>query len=201
MAKDNRLLGHFVLDGIPPAPRGVPKIEVAFDIDANGILNVSARDLGTGKESSIRIESSSGLSKDEVEKMRRDAEEHAEEDKAERRKVELKNSSDQLIYATDQLIKDNPDAVSEANKTRLNAAIDQLKTARDNSDVDGMLKGQQELEKISQEVGKAIYEKAADGKSQAGGGAAGDDPKSKSSGEDSPEGDENVIDADYEVKG
>ncbi len=207
MAKDNRLLGHFVLDGIPTAPRGVPKIEVAFDIDANGILNVSAKDLGTGKESSIRIESSSGLSKDEVESMRKDAEEHAEEDKAERKKVELKNSSDQLIYATEQLIKDNPEAVSEADKTRLNAAVDQLKTARDNDDMDGMSKGQKDLESISQEVGKAIYEKAAaSGAAQAGGGAAAaadaaSDQTTASSGEDSSKGDENVIDADYEVKG
>ena len=207
MAEANRLLGHFVLDGIPPAPRGVPKIEVAFDIDANGILNVSAKDLGTGKESSVRIESSSGLSKDEVERMRREAEEHAEDDKATRQKVEMKNASDQLIYSTETLIKEHADVVSEADKTRLNAAIDQLKTARDNDDMEGMKKGQQELQNISQELGKKIYEKAAAaGQAQSSGGA---EPGAAASGkggqasddDSSGKGDENVIDADYEVKG
>ncbi|MCH2374391.1 MAG: molecular chaperone DnaK [Planctomycetes bacterium] len=199
MAKDNRLLGHFVLDGIAPSQRGVPKIEVSFDIDANGILNVSAKDTGTGKENSIRIESSSGLSKDEVESMRKEAEVHRDEDEKQRSLVELKNECEQLIYTTEKLISDNSAAVAESDQTRLNAVIDRLKTARDNDDVDGMKKAKDELQSISQEIGKAIYEKAAASGGVPGGeGAAGDKPED---GDSKGEGDENVIDADYEVKG
>lgn len=201
MAQDNRLLGHFVLDGIPPAPRGVPKIEVAFDIDANGILNVSARDLGTGKESSIRIESSSGLSKDEVDRMKSEAESHADEDKGKRDLVEVKNASEQLIYSTEQLMKDNPEQVPENDKARLNAVIDRLKTARDNDDLDAMKSAQEELQSMSQEIGKKIYEQAA--ASQTAGAsdeaaAGNDEPKGNAGSDDNS--DENVIDADYEVK-
>src|SRR5690606_24546913 len=107
LARDNRLLGHFTLDGIPPAPRGVPQIEVSFDIDANGILNVSAKDLGTGKQQSIRVESSSGLSKEEVERMRREAEAHADEDKKKRELIELKNQADHLVYEAEKRLRDN----------------------------------------------------------------------------------------------
>ncbi len=207
MAKDNRLLGHFVLDGIPPAPRSVPKIEVSFDIDANGILNVSAKDLGTGKESSIRIESSSGLSKDEVERMRKEAESHADEDRKQRELIELKNGSEQLIYTTEKLLSENADAVSDNDKTRLNAVLDRLKSARDKDDIDGMKKAQEEVQQLSQEVGKAIYEKAAASGAATGatgatgassGGGASTPPPSQ--GEGDTKGDENVIDADYEVK-
>ena len=203
MATDNRLLGHFVLDGIPSAPRGVPQIEVAFDIDANGILNVSAKDLGTGKEKSIRLESSSGLSKDEVEKMRQDAESHAEEDKSKRDLVDLKNTSDQLIYQTEKLISENEEAVSDNDKTRIQAILDRLKTAREKDDADGMRKAHAELESATQEVGKAIYEKAAAGAGAAGG--AGEGGPSAAAGDAGAEAgnaetQDDVIDGDYEVK-
>jgi molecular chaperone DnaK len=208
MAHDNRLLGHFVLDGIPPAPRGMPQIEVAFDIDANGILNVSAKDLGTGKEKSIRLESSSGLSKDDVETMRKDAESHAEEDRKKRQVIDLKNTSDQLIYSTEKLLKEHESIVSEKDRTRINAVIDRLKSARDRSDAEGMKKAQEEIQAATQEIGKAVYEKAAAGATGAGArGARGDGTKASGSGGASGEGGgaggsrEDVIDADYEVKG
>ena len=202
MANDNRLLGNFVLDGIPPAPRGVPQIEVSFDIDANGILNVSAKDLGSKKEKSIRVESSSGLSKDEIETMRKDSESHAEEDKEKRKKIDLKNSSDHLIYTTEKFLTENTASISEKDKTRLNAIIDQLKSARDKEDIDGMTTAQAELQKASQEVGKAMYEAAA---AQSAGGSSqegqtADKEPASSEGASAAEGDDNVIDADYEVK-
>jgi molecular chaperone DnaK len=202
MASHNRLLGNFVLDGLPPAPRGVPQVEVSFDIDANGILNVSAKDLGSKKEKSIRVESSSGLSKDEIEKMRQDSEAHAEDDKEQRKKVDLKNSSDHLIYTTEKFLTENEASIAEKDKTRLNAIIDQLKSARDKEDADGMTSAQAELQKVSQEVGKAMYEAAA---AEAAAGASESAPEADkepgSSGDSqATEGDDNVIDADYEVK-
>jgi len=200
MAKDNRLLGHFLLEGIPPAPRGVPQIEVSFDIDANGILNVLAKDLGTKKEKSIRVEASSGLSKDEVERMRKDAEAHAEEDKKKRTLVDLKNSSEHLIYTTESLVKENSATISEKDKTRLSALVDQLKSAKDKEDADGMQKIQAELHKASQEIGKAIYEKASAGAAGAGGGSSSSEKSSPKTGSDPGKGEDEVIDADYEVK-
>ena len=198
MAKDNRLLGTFVLDGIPPAPRGVPQVEVSFDIDANGILNVSAKDLGTKKEKSIRVESSSGLSKDEIERMRKDSEANAEEDKAKRVIVDLKNSSEHLVYTTEKFLKENEAIVPEKDKARITAIIDRNKSAREKDDVEGMKKSMEELQKASQEIGKAIYEKtaeaAAKGSADAKANSAGSTPK------DGGKDDENVIDADYEVK-
>jgi len=200
MAKDNRLLGHFLLEGIPPAPRGVPQIEVSFDIDANGILNVLAKDLGTKKEKSIPVEASSGLSKDEVERMRKDAEAHAEEDKKKRTLVDLKNSSEHLIYTTESLVKENSATISEKDKTRLSALVDQLKSAKDKEDADGMQKIQAELHKASQEIGKAIYEKASAGAAGAGGGSSSSEKSSPKTGSDPGKGEDEVIDADYEVK-
>jgi molecular chaperone DnaK len=211
-ARDNRLLGSFLLEGIPPAPRGVPQIEVSFDIDANGILNVSAKDLGTGKEKSIRITSSSGLSKEEVEKMRKDAEVHAGEDKAKRELVSLKNDAENAIYRTEKLLKEHAEAIAEKDRARINAIVDRLKSARDKEDAAGMKKSLAELEEASQEIGKAIYEKAA----RSGGGAAGPGAAADAGGpppQGEPAGDkagsrkgkkkeegETIIDADYEVK-
>jgi molecular chaperone DnaK len=196
LAKDNRLLGSFSLDGIPPAPRGVPQVEVSFDIDANGILNVSAKDLGTGKAQTIRIESSSGLSKDEIGKMRQDAEAHAEEDKKQRETIDLKNRADHTVYETEKLLNEHKDVVEEADRTRLNAAVDQLKSAKDKEDAAAMTKSIEEVGTLSQEIGKKIYEKAQ----AAGAGATpGDDAAASSSPEDEKE-DETIIDADYEVK-
>jgi molecular chaperone DnaK len=200
LAKDNRLLGHFILDGIPPAPRGVPQIEVSFDIDANGILNVSAKDLGTGKQKSIRLESSSGLTKDEVEKMRKDAEVHAEEDREKREVIDLKNSADQIAYQTEKLLEENKEAIGASDRTRLEAALDQLKSARDGEDAAGMKKAMAEVQRVSQEIGKAIYEKAAAGAAGAGeAGARAGGGAERPSGAQKGEG-ETIIDADYEVK-
>src|SRR5262249_53577911 len=134
MAADNRLLGQFNLEGIPPAPRGMPQIEVAFDIDANGILHVSAKDLGTGKEQKIRIESSSGLSQAEVEKMRRDAETHASEDKRKRELVESRNHADQMVWQIEKLLKENADKISDADKAPIQAAVEKVKQAAKGDD-------------------------------------------------------------------
>jgi molecular chaperone DnaK len=201
MAKDNRLLGNFMLDGLPPAPRGIPQIEVSFDIDANGILNVSAKDLGTKKEKSIRVESSSGISKDEIERMRKDAESHAEEDAAKKKVIELKNRSDHLIYTTEKFLADNAAVVAEKDKTRVNAIIDRLKSAKDKDDQEGMTKALAELEKASQEAAKALYEKASTGAGPQPGPQGPAPGASDSAGPKGAEGgDDNVIDADYEVK-
>ena len=136
MAKDNRTLGKFHLDGIPPAPRGVPQIEVTFDIDANGIVNVSAKDLGTGKEQKITITASSGLSKEEVDKMMEDAESHADEDKANKDAVEVKNRADQSLYAAEQMLKDAGDKLSSDDKEPVENAIADLKKANEDGNVD-----------------------------------------------------------------
>jgi len=211
MANDNRLLGKFLLDGIPPAPRGVPQIEVSFDIDANGILNVSAKDLGTGKEKSIRITSSSGLSKEDVEKMRKDAELHASEDVKKKEAVVLKNEAENKIYQTEKLLKDHGESVAEKDRSRIGGIIDRLKSARDKDDVAGMKKAIAELDEAAQEIGKAIYEKAAragagaKGGPSAGPGAEGGPPPEgdrATSGKKAGKGgdDDTIIDADYEVK-
>ena len=204
MANDNRLLGKFVLDGIPAAPRGVPQIEVSFDIDANGILNVSAKDLGTGKNKSIRLESSSGLTKEEVEEKRREAEINSEADKAKRELVDSKNAADSLIHQTEKLMKENGEVVEENDKVRINAIIDRLKSACEKDDLSGIKSAQEELEGAAQEIGKAIYEKAsaeagaAGAQAGADGAAPGGDTASAD--EASEKKDDDVIDAEYEVK-
>jgi molecular chaperone DnaK len=201
MSKDNRQLGTFVLDGIPPAPRGIPQIEVSFDIDANGILNVSAKDLGTKKEKKIRIESSSGLSKEDVERMRKDAEANAAEDKAKRDLADLKNNSDQIAYGTEKFLKENEAVIPEKDRARVTAVVDRLKSARDKEDADGMRKLIEEVQRVSQEVGKALYEnQKTAGSGPQGQGAQGERP----SGDGQPSGaakeGDDVIDADFEVK-
>ena len=134
MARDNRTLGKFHLDGIPPAPRGLPQIEVTFDLDANGIVNVSAKDKATGKEQKITITASSGLSKDEVEKMRKDAELHADEDKKRREEVETRNQADQAIYQAERTLTDAGDKLTADDKTPVEAAVTALKTALEQND-------------------------------------------------------------------
>ncbi|MBN1443019.1 MAG: molecular chaperone DnaK [Planctomycetes bacterium] len=198
MARDNRLLGNFTLDGIPPAPRGVPQIEVSFDIDANGILNVSAKDLGTGKKQSIRVESSSGLSKDDIEKMKKEAESHAEEDRKKRQLIDLKNQADNMSYQMQKMMEEHKEVIPEDLRTRLQAALDQLRSAREKEDEQGIKKAMQDVEKIAQEVGQKIYEKA--GAAGAGGAAGGASEKPSDSSGGSGPGGETIIDADYEVK-
>ncbi|AIC25334.1 MULTISPECIES: molecular chaperone DnaK [Rhizobium] len=186
MAADNKLLGQFDLVGLPPSPRGVPQIEVTFDIDANGIVQVSAKDKGTGKEQQIRIQASGGLSDADIEKMVKDAESHAAEDKKRREAVEAKNQAESLIHSTEKSLKDYGDKVSEADRTAISDAIAALKTASEASepDADDIKAKTQTLMEVSMKLGQAIYEAQ-----QAEGGAAADA---------SAEGGDNVVDADYE---
>ena len=201
-ARDNRTLGRFQLADIPPAPRGIPQIEVAFDIDANGILNVSARDLGTGKQQSIEIKSSSGLSEQEVEKMAKDAETHAEEDKKKREVVDLKNQADQLIYSTEKTLKEHGDKVSADVRGNIENAVNNLKEAVKGEDADAIKKAIENLGTVGQELGKVLYEEAA--KKQAA--SAQPQPGQAEQAPPPPEGEvkrkkpEDVIDAEFEAK-
>jgi molecular chaperone DnaK len=171
-ARDNKTIGKFKLDDIPPAPRGVPQIEVAFDIDANGILNVQAKDLGTGKEQKITITASSGLSKDEIEKMRKDAEAHAEEDRTHREEVELRNDADNLLYRTEKLLRDNADKLSSTDKSNLESAATSLKESLKGNDASAIKSAMEKLNQGWQSASEALYKAAAD-KAQAGTGPAG----------------------------
>lgn len=158
MAVDNRTLGRFILDGIPPAPRGVPQIEVTFDIDANGILHVSAKDKATGKEQSIRITSSSGLTKEEIERMKRDAQEHAAEDKKRREEVEIKNQADNLIFTTEKQLKEYGDKLSTDMKTKLQVALDQLKDAHKSGVISEIKNKMDALNNIWNEAASQMYQ-------------------------------------------
>ncbi|OWO97129.1 molecular chaperone DnaK [Rhizobium esperanzae] len=186
MAADNKLLGQFDLVGLPPSPRGVPQIEVTFDIDANGIVQVSAKDKGTGKEQQIRIQASGGLSDADIEKMVKDAESHAAEDKKRRETVEAKNQAESLIHSTEKSLKDYGDKVSEADRTAISDAIAALKSSTEatEADAEDIKAKTQTLMEVSMKLGQAIYEAQ-----QAEGGAAADA---------STEGGDNVVDADYE---
>ncbi len=188
----NRLLGEFNLEGIPPAPRGVPQIEVKFDIDQNGILNVSARDLGSGKEASVRIEQSSGLSKDEIDRMQQDAEEHAEEDRRMFELAEARNKGQHLIYQLEKQLTDNADKLSDDDKVPMNAAIDKLKTAIEGDDASAITSATEELEQAAQAFGKVLYEKAGADAAAAGG--------AESAAPQEGSGDDDAIDAEFEVK-
>ncbi len=160
MASDNKTLGRFILDGIPPAPRGVPQIEVTFDIDANGILNVTAKDKATGKEQSIRIEASSDLSKEEIERMKKEAEAHAEEDKKKQELVEARNLADSLIYTTEKALKDAGDKVSPEKKKPVEEKIEELKKVKDKDDLEAIKKATEELSQEAQKIGQELYQAA-----------------------------------------
>ena len=170
MARDNRTLGKFHLDGIPPAPRGVPQIEVTFDIDANGIVNVSAKDLGTGKQQQITITASSGLGKDEVDRMMRDAEAHADEDKARKEEVETRNRADQAAYAAERMLKDAGDKLSEQERKPVEAAIAELKKAAEGGDAGAIDQALEKLNAAQQTAAQALYAKTAQAGPGAGGG-------------------------------
>lgn len=173
LARDNKTIGKFHLTDIPPAPRGVPQIEVTFDIDANGILHVSAKDLGTGKEQKITITASSGLSKDEIEKMRRDAESHAEEDRKQREEIETRNETDNAVYRSEKMLRDNADKISATDKSRIEEAIKAAQEALKGSDTAAMKSASEKLNEVWQSVSAELY-KAASEKAraqQAGGGA------------------------------
>jgi molecular chaperone DnaK len=160
-ARDNRTLGRFQLADIPPSPRGIPQIEVAFDIDANGILNVSAKDLGTGKQQSIEIKSSSGLSDKEVERMTREAEAHADEDRKKREVVDLKNQADQLVYSTEKTLKEHGEKVSSETRGKIESAVNNLKEAIKGEDASAIKRAMENLGDATQELGKTLYEEAA----------------------------------------
>jgi len=195
MAVDNRTLGRFQLVGIPPAPRGVPQIEVSFDIDANGILNVSARDLGTGKEQKIRIESSSGLTKEEVERMRREAEAHAEEDRKRRELVEERNRADQLLYTTERTLRDLGDKVSASDRSRAEEALAKLKKVKDGDDIRDIKNAAENLQRVMQQIGERVYQQASSQRTDTGTRSA---QGPTSPGKESERG-EKVVDADYEI--
>jgi molecular chaperone DnaK len=185
MAADNKLLGQFDLVGIPPAPRGVPQIEVTFDIDANGIVNVSAKDKGTGKEHQIRIQASGGLSESDIERMVKDAESHATEDKKRRALVEARNQAESLVHSAEKSLKEYGDKVSEADRTAIADAIAALKSAAEGDDVEAINAKSQALSEVSMKLGQAMYE--ASQKEQAGSDATADAGK-----------DSDVVDADFE---
>ncbi len=204
-AGDNRTLGRFQLTELPSAPRGLPQIEVSFDIDANGILNVSAKDLGTGKEHSIVIQSSSGLSEDEIGKMTEEAKSHAEDDKQRREVVDLKNQADQLIYSTDKTLKEHGDKVSAETRGKIENAVNNLKEVVKGEDGSAIKKAIENLGSEAQELGKVLYEEAAKKQAAAGGteepaaeGPADQSPPTE--GEVRRKGGEDVIDAEFEAK-
>ncbi len=195
-AADNRTLGRFQLSDIPPAPRGIPQIEVAFDIDANGILNVEAKDLGTGKQQSILIKSSSGISEQEIDKMKREAESHAAEDKKKREVVDLKNQADQLLYSTDKTLKEHGDKVSAETRGKIENAVNNLKEAIKGDNATAIKRAIENLGNASQELGKVLYEEAA--KKQAGSAKKKSPPPPE--GEVRRKGGDDVIDAEFEAK-
>ena len=191
MANDNKLLGQFDLVGIPPAPRGMPQVEVTFDIDANGIVHVSAKDLATQKEQSIKITASSGLSKDEVEKLVRDAQTHTEEDKKRRKAAEAKNQADNLLYQTEKNLKEHGDKISADDRTKIEEAVTGLKKAMEGNDPDAIESATQTLTTASHKLAEEMYKKAS--------AAPGAGPSD--SGSESPNGaktDEKVVDAEFE---
>ena len=185
LAAHNKLLGQFDLVGIPPAPRGMPQIEVTFDIDANGIVNVSAKDKGTGKEQAIRIQASGGLSEAEVEKMVREAADHAEEDKKRKAVIEAKNHADSLLYSTEKSLKDYGDKISAADKSAIEQALAELKAVVDGDDPEAIRSKTEALAQVSMKLGEAMY------KAQAAGEAGGETPPRQQGGE-------GVVDAEFE---
>ena len=202
MAGDNRLLGEFDLTGIPPAPRGMPKIEVKFDLDANGILNVSAKDLGTGKEATVKIQQSSGLSKDEIEKMRRDADSHAQEDKERYELATLRNQADNMCYQLEKMMKEHADKLTDADKGPLEQAITTTREKAKGTDVAAIKSAIEQLEAASHAFSKVLYEKGAAGQAA---GTSNDIDTGPAAGAGShttqkKEGDDDVIEGEFEVK-
>jgi len=192
MAANNKTIGRFELTDLPPAPRGVPQIEVTFDLDANGILHVSAKDMGTGKEQSIRITASSGLSEEEIKRMQKDAEAHADEDRKRKELVETKNQADSMIYATEKSMKDLGDKVDSETKGKVQVEIDSLKKLMESEDVEAIKKGLESLTQASHKLAEMMYAQAT--KEKAGEGAEGGAGQASGAKKD----DDNVVDADFE---
>ena len=163
MASDNKSLGRFILDGIAPAPRGMPQVEVSFDVDANGILNVTAKDKATGKSQSIKIEASSGLSDSDIEKMQKDAEAHAEEDEKAKELVEVRNVAEQTIYTAEKALTDHKDKIPEDVQVAINSSIEKLKKANETGDTDGIKSSTEELSTEMQKIGQYMQEQAQEG--------------------------------------
>jgi molecular chaperone DnaK len=195
MAADNRTLGRFELVGIPPAPRGVPQVEVTFDIDANGIVHVHAKDLGTGKEQSIKITASSGLSESEIEKLVRDAEAHAEDDKRRKELIEARNHADSLVYSVEKNVKEFGDKVDAAEKTKIEEAIAKVKKAMESDDPEAIKQAQDELMNVSHKLAEAMYAKTA---GSPGGPGADSGAGDAGAGQASGKKDDDVVDADFE---
>jgi molecular chaperone DnaK len=187
-SKDNKTIGKFQLTDIPPAPRGVPQIEVTFDIDANGILHVSAKDLGTGKEQKITITASSGLNKDEIEKMRKDAEAHADEDKQRREEVETRNQADNAVYRSEKMLKDNADKLAGGDKTKIEEATNAVKEALKGSDTAAIKSAADKLNDAWQSVSEQLYKNAQGAAGGQPGAGAGPQPGGKTSTESSGNG-------------
>ncbi len=201
MAIHNRLLGQFNLEGIPPAPRGVPQIEVKFDIDANGILNVSAKDLASGKEQTVRIEQSSGLSEDEIESMRKDADSHAADDKKLRELVEARNKAEAMCFEMEKLIKENADKLSDSDKEPLESAIKRTREVAQGDDKEKIESAIHELEQASHALSKVLYQTGQTAGAGAAAGAAGASAAAAADGDSGESaGSDDVIDADFEVK-
>jgi len=196
MASDNNSLGRFHLDGILPAPRGIPQIEVKFDIDTDGILNVSAKDLGTGKEQSIRITGSTKLSDEEISKMKKEAEEHAEEDKKRKEKVEIRNNGDALAVSASKMLEEMKDKVSKEDKESIEKSIKDLQKALTGDDTTEIKKKTDELSEALQKASTQIYQQAAQQAQQQQAGQ----PKQEESWSGHPEDDDKTINADYKVK-
>jgi molecular chaperone DnaK len=198
MAGDNKTLGRFELVGIPPAPRGIPQVEVTFDIDANGIVHVAAKDLGTGKEQSIKITASSGLSEEEIKKMVQDAEAHAEEDRKKRDLIEARNQADSLVYMTEKSLKEHGDKVDSSVKSAIEAAVSKTKSAMEGSDADAIKAAVDELQTASHKLAEAMYQQAAAGAEGGPGAAGGAGAGQAGSASTSARPDEDVVDADFE---
>jgi molecular chaperone DnaK len=195
MARDNRTLGRFHLDGIPPAPRGVPQVEVTFDIDANGILNVSARDKATAKQQNITITASSGLTKDEIDRMKKEAEANAAEDAKSREAIEVKNQCDSLVYSTERTLRDHGDKVPAEDKQAIEAAMGEAREALKGDDLDRIKRAQEALTKASHKLAEVMYREAQASAQPPGGQAgSGDD-----AGAQAPKSD--VIDAEFKDLG
>jgi molecular chaperone DnaK len=194
LSRDNKNLGTFHLDGIPPAPRGVPQIEVTFDIDANGILHVTAKDKATGKEQKIRIEASSGLSESDIQKMVKDAEQNADADKSKREEIDTRNRLDSLTYEVEKNAKEWSDKLSAELKSKLEAAVERARKALRTDDLSEIRSAQEELSRVYSEAGQSLY---AQGEQEAG--ATATDEAATASAQANPKGSDNVVDADYEI--
>jgi molecular chaperone DnaK len=192
MAVDNKSLGKFILDGIPPAPRGIPQIEVTFDINANGILEVTAQDKATGRSQNITITASSGLSEEEVERMRQEAEQHAEEDQKRRELIEAKNLADNMVYTVEKTLKDLGDKVPEDMKQKVEDAAGKVREVKDSDDVEAIKKATDDLSAVLQELGSAAYQQQPEGQ-QPEAEADGKAPESGDTGSD----DEDVVDGEF----